>query len=92
MEHSVEPFGGWSVSCPSAGGSTGRVQVFDLQDGQEVGSYPAAADTVNGFQFHPFLPLAATASGRSPVTHARGVLPGDLLMRWEALPSSEQQA
>lgn len=47
----------------SAGGSKGRVQIFDLQDGQEVGSYAAAADTVNGFQFHPFLPLAATASG-----------------------------
>ncbi len=47
-----------------AGGSKGRVQVFDLQDGQEVASYAAAADTVNGFQFHPFLPLAATASGQ----------------------------
>lgn len=38
--------------------------MFDLQEGQEVASYQAAADTVNGFHFHPFLPLAATASGK----------------------------
>ena len=47
-----------------AGGSRGRLQVFDLQEGQEVASYQAAADTINGFHFHPFLPLAATASGK----------------------------
>ena len=47
-----------------AGGSKGRIQVFDLQEGQEVASHQVAADTVNGFQFHPFLPLAATASGK----------------------------
>ncbi len=47
-----------------AGGSKGRIQIFDLQEGQEVAGYQAAADTVNGFQFHPFLPLAATASGK----------------------------
>ena len=47
-----------------AGGSKGRIQIFDLQEGQEVASYQAAADTVNGLQFHPFLPLAATASGK----------------------------
>ena len=38
--------------------------MFDLQEGQEVASYQAAADTVNGFHFHPFLPLTATASGK----------------------------
>ena len=80
------------LTCHSAGGSKGRVQVFDLQDGQEVGSYPAAADTVNGFQFHPFLPLAATASGRSPVTHALAGLPDDMLTRWESLQTSEWRA
>jgi hypothetical protein len=47
-----------------AGGSRGRLRVFDLQEGQEVAGYQAAADTVNGFHFHPFLPLAATASGK----------------------------
>ena len=29
-----------------------------------MASYQAAADTINGFHFHPFLPLAATASGK----------------------------
>lgn len=38
--------------------------MFDLQEGQEVASYQAAADTINGFHFHPFLPMAATASGK----------------------------
>ena len=47
-----------------AGGSRGRLQVFDLQEGQDVASYQTAADNVNGFHFHPFLPLAATASGK----------------------------
>jgi hypothetical protein len=39
------------------------VRTFDLQTGEEVASYIAASDTVNGVQFHPFLPLVATASG-----------------------------
>ncbi|EIE24132.1 WD40 repeat-like protein, partial [Coccomyxa subellipsoidea C-169] len=38
-------------------------QVFDLRTGEPVASHTAAADTVNGFHFHPFLPLAASASG-----------------------------
>jgi hypothetical protein len=38
-------------------------QVFDLQNGQEVASFQAAADTVNGVHFSPCLPLLATASG-----------------------------
>ena len=38
--------------------------MFDLADGSLVTSFKAAADTVNGLQFHPFMPLAATASGR----------------------------
>ena len=37
--------------------------MFDLADGSLVTSFTAAADTVNGLQFHPFMPLAATASG-----------------------------
>ena len=38
--------------------------MYDLADGSLVTSFKAAADTVNGLQFHPFMPLAATASGR----------------------------
>mmetsp|Transcript_36800 Transcript_36800/g.87425 ORF Transcript_36800/g.87425 Transcript_36800/m.87425 type:complete len:152 (-) Transcript_36800:59-514(-) len=40
-----------------------HVRVFDLQTGSEVMSFIAADDTVNGFHFHPTLPLAATGSG-----------------------------
>ena len=47
-----------------AGGQDGNVTVFDLADGSLVTSFKAAVDTVNGLQFHPFMPLAATASGR----------------------------
>lgn len=47
----------------SAGGQDGVVRVFDLRDGTEVANYQAANDTVNGFEFHPYLPFAATASG-----------------------------
>jgi WD40 repeat protein len=46
-----------------AGGTDGKVLVFDLRTGEPVASHTASADTLNGFQFHPFLPLAATASG-----------------------------
>ena len=42
------------------------VRVFDLRDGSEVASFWAAHDTVNGFEFHPYLPFAATASGPPP--------------------------
>ena len=37
--------------------------MFDLTTGAAVQSFQAAEDTVNGFEFHPYLPLAATASG-----------------------------
>lgn len=40
------------------------LQVFDLRDGQPVDRYHVAADTVNGCNFHPLLPLLATASGQ----------------------------
>lgn len=46
-----------------AGGTDGKLLVFDLRTGEPVASHNAAADTLNGVQFHPFLPLAATASG-----------------------------
>uniref|UniRef100_A0A8I6XS40 Uncharacterized protein n=1 Tax=Hordeum vulgare subsp. vulgare TaxID=112509 RepID=A0A8I6XS40_HORVV len=39
------------------------VHIYDLQGGQWVTSFQAAADIVNGFSFHPYLPLATTSSG-----------------------------
>ena len=49
----------WSCS----GGVDGNVRTFDLATGEQISSFQAASDTVNGFQFHPYLPLAAAASG-----------------------------
>lgn len=45
------------------GGQDGLVHIYDLQSGQWVSGFQAAADTVNGFSFHPFLPMAASSSG-----------------------------
>ncbi|KAI3937116.1 hypothetical protein MKX01_015331 [Papaver californicum] len=45
------------------GGQDGQVHIYDLQTGQWVSSFQAASDTVNGFSFHPFHPMAATTSG-----------------------------
>jgi hypothetical protein len=45
------------------GGEDGFVSVHDLADGQCVNRFRAAPDCVNGFNFHPFLNLSATASG-----------------------------
>ena len=42
------------------------MRVFDLAMGEEVATFAAAGDTVNGLHFHPCLPLAATASGANP--------------------------
>ncbi|XP_043688724.1 telomerase Cajal body protein 1 isoform X2 [Telopea speciosissima] len=52
------------------GGQDGQVHIYDLQTGQWLASFQAASDTVNGFCFHPFLPLAASSSG-----HRRFVMP-----------------
>ncbi|KAL5579321.1 hypothetical protein UlMin_011763 [Ulmus minor] len=54
------------------GGQDGFVHIYDLQSGQWVSSFQAALDTVNGFSFHPYLPMAATSSG-----HRRFVDPDD---------------
>ncbi|KAJ4976036.1 hypothetical protein NE237_001142 [Protea cynaroides] len=54
------------------GGQDGQVHIYDLQTGQWVASFQAASDTINGFCFHPFLPLAASSSG-----HRRFVMPDD---------------
>ncbi|XP_062087343.1 uncharacterized protein LOC133794159 isoform X2 [Humulus lupulus] len=54
------------------GGQDGSVHIYDLKTGQWVSSFQAALDTVNGFSFHPFLPMAASSSG-----HRRFVVPGD---------------
>ncbi|XP_050221046.1 uncharacterized protein LOC126671321 [Mercurialis annua] len=45
------------------GGQDGLVHIYDLQNGQWTSGFQAAADTVNGFSFHPFLPMAASSSG-----------------------------
>ncbi|XP_059437677.1 uncharacterized protein LOC132170641 [Corylus avellana] len=54
------------------GGQDGLVHIYDLQTGHWVSSFHAALDTVSGFSFHPFLPMAASSSG-----HRRFVLPDD---------------
>lgn len=54
------------------GGQGGFVHIYDLQTGQWVSSFQAALDTVNGFSFHPFLPMAATSSG-----HRRFIAPDE---------------
>ncbi|XP_060192801.1 uncharacterized protein LOC132622244 [Lycium barbarum] len=46
-----------------SGGQDGSVHIYNLQTGQWVSSFRAASDTVNGFSFHPFLPMAASSSG-----------------------------
>ncbi|XP_074272139.1 uncharacterized protein LOC141596039 [Silene latifolia] len=54
------------------GGQDGLVHIYDLQTGQWTSSFAAASDTVNGFSFHPYLPMAVTSSG-----HRRFQLPAD---------------
>ena len=46
-----------------AGGTDGQLLTFDLTTGAQVSSFQACSDTVNGLHFHPYLALAATASG-----------------------------
>ncbi|CAK9327401.1 unnamed protein product [Citrullus colocynthis] len=45
------------------GGQDGFVHVYDLQTGQWVTSFQAAQDTINGFSFHPYMPMTVTSSG-----------------------------
>ncbi|PON50413.1 Quinoprotein alcohol dehydrogenase-like superfamily [Trema orientale] len=54
------------------GGQDGFVHIYDLQTGQWKSSFQAALDTVNGFSFHPYLPMAASSSG-----HRRFLVPDD---------------
>lgn len=55
----IEPMGRTLAS----GGEDGMVCFYDLREGKHVSSFNAAADTVNGCQFHPSAPYLATASG-----------------------------
>ncbi|GAB2265378.1 hypothetical protein Dimus_000437 [Dionaea muscipula] len=48
----------------ATGGQDGLVHVYDLQTGKWTSTFAAASDTVNGFSFHPFLPMAASSSGQ----------------------------
>ncbi|CAI5525976.1 unnamed protein product [Closterium sp. Naga37s-1] len=57
----------------ATGGEDGQVWAFDLATGSKIAAFQAAQDTVNGFAFHPCLPLAATSSG-----HRRFHLPPPL--------------
>lgn len=59
IQFDIEPLGRYL----GTGGQDGLVHIYDLQTGQWVSSFQAALDTVNGFAFHPFLPMAATSSG-----------------------------
>lgn len=56
----IEPYGRFLAS----GGEDGLVRVFDLRDGRPAGEFAAANDVVNGCEFHPLLPMVATASGQ----------------------------
>ncbi|XP_062017039.1 uncharacterized protein LOC133733438 isoform X2 [Rosa rugosa] len=56
----------------TGGRKDGFVHIYDLQTGQWVSGFQAALDTVNGFSFHPFLPMATTSSG-----HRRFLPPDD---------------
>lgn len=60
MYFDIEPCGRHLAT----GGEDGAVRVFNLRDGSLAHQFVAAADTVNGVAFHPFLPLLATASGQ----------------------------
>jgi len=56
----IEPCGRHLAS----GGEDGFVKFWDLQDGSEAGKFMVAEnDTVNGCEFHPSLPVLATATG-----------------------------
>ncbi|XP_037427222.1 telomerase Cajal body protein 1-like [Triticum dicoccoides] len=59
VQFDIEPCG----KHLATGGQDGVVHIYDLQGGQWVTGFQAAADTVNGFSFHPYLPLATTSSG-----------------------------
>uniref|UniRef100_A0ACD6A4T6 Uncharacterized protein n=1 Tax=Avena sativa TaxID=4498 RepID=A0ACD6A4T6_AVESA len=59
VQFDIEPYG----KHLATGGQDGMVHIYDLQGGQWVTGFQAAADTVNGFSFHPYLPLATTSSG-----------------------------
>nr|GEW97432.1 hypothetical protein [Tanacetum cinerariifolium] len=59
IQFDIDPYG----RHLGTGGQDGLVHICDLQMGQWVSSFQAASDTVSGFSFHPFLPMAATASG-----------------------------
>ncbi|GLJ48722.1 hypothetical protein SUGI_1027490 [Cryptomeria japonica] len=64
----IEPYG----RHLGTGGQDGRVNVYDLQTGEWVTNFQASFDTVNGFCFHPSLPLAVSSSG-----HRRFCMPED---------------
>ncbi|CAK9144096.1 unnamed protein product [Ilex paraguariensis] len=59
IQFDIEPLG----QKLGTGGQDGLVHIYELQTGQWVSCFQAALDTVSGFSFHPFLPMAASSSG-----------------------------
>lgn len=58
----------------SSGGTDGTIRVFDLAAGSEKTGFRVCHDTVNGCQYHPFLPVIATASGERHLRVSLGSL------------------
>ncbi|KAI4977966.1 hypothetical protein ZWY2020_014520 [Hordeum vulgare] len=73
VQFDIEPCG----KHLATGGQDGMVHIYDLQGGQWVTGFQAAADTVNGFTFHPYLPLATTSSGHRRFGKAAGAATGE---------------
>ncbi|KAG9159385.1 hypothetical protein Leryth_010941 [Lithospermum erythrorhizon] len=87
----VEPLG----QHLGTGGQDGMVHIYSLQTGNWVASFQAASDTVNGFAFHPYLPMAATSSGHRRFegfndSHEDSILGGDenCLSVWSMYPTA----
>ena len=47
----------------ASGSADGSVLLYDLTKGEQVATFEASPDAVNGVSIHPYIPLLATASG-----------------------------
>ncbi|EFJ29112.1 hypothetical protein SELMODRAFT_33764, partial [Selaginella moellendorffii] len=56
----IEPY---AQHLGTGGEQDGDIRFYDLRTGEFTASIHAASDTINGFSFHPTLPLAASTSG-----------------------------
>lgn len=64
LQFSIEPLG----RHMAAGDTEGKMHVFDLAAGSEKSQFSTCHDTVNGCQYHPYLPLIAMSSGQRRFT------------------------